>query len=74
MKRNHTVTVYLTTDEREWLRRKAHWSGVSISEILREHVHSLIREDGYLRPPDDEHQDFGYEKEMIELVNRVSEE
>ena len=44
---------------REWLRRKAHWEGTTSAELLRRHVHSLIREDGYLRPPDDEPQDFG---------------
>lgn len=66
------VTVRLTTEEREWLRRKAHWEGMSVAELLRNCLYMLIREDGYLRPPDDEPQDFGYEKEMIEFANAAA--
>ena len=72
MTRNYTVTVRLTREEREWLRRKAHWEGSTSTDILRQHLRYLIREDGYLRPPDDEPQDFGYEKEMMEFVESVS--
>ena len=38
------------------------------------HIHNLIAEEGYLRPPDDEPQDFGYEKEMMQFVVRVQNE
>jgi hypothetical protein len=63
------LSVRLTPEEHEWLRRKAYWEDVAMAEIIRRNLHSLIREDGYLRPPDDEPQDFGYEKEMMEFVN-----
>lgn len=71
MARTQGVSVRLTADEYEWLRRKAHWDGVSLAEIFRRHLHSLIAEEGYLRPPDDDPQDFGYEKEMIQFVLSV---
>jgi hypothetical protein len=74
MPRDFSVTVKLSVEEREWLRRKAHWDGTTMAEILREHIHYLVREEGYLRPPDDEPQDFGYEKEMIQFVNSVANE
>src|SRR5437016_5002996 len=70
--RETSVTVRLTEEEREWLRRKAYWEGATMSDLLRRHINYLIREGGYLRPPDDEPQDFGYEKEMIEFVNSVT--
>ncbi len=70
--RHSSVTVKLSNEEREWLRRKAYWEGSTMAEILRQRLHFLIREEGYLRPADDEPQDFGYEKEMIEFVNSVS--
>jgi len=69
-----SITVKLSEEEKEWLRRKAYWDGVPMAELLRSHLRALIREEGYLRPPDDEPQDFGYEKEMIEFVNLVSGE
>ena len=68
MPRTLSVTVKLTADEYEWLRRKAHWEGTSMAAMLRKHIHYSIREEGYLRPPDDEPQDFGYEKEMMQFV------
>ncbi len=71
MPRNSGITVRLTSEEVEWLRRKAHWEEMSMSELLRDHLHMLIREEGYLRPPDDEPQDFGYEKEMMQMVVTV---
>jgi hypothetical protein len=74
MVRNSSVSIKLSNEEREWLRRKAYWEGTNMAEILRGHLHYLIREEGYLRPPDDEPQDFGYEKEMIEFVNGISGE
>lgn len=43
-----------------------------MADIFRRHLHRLIQDDGYLRPPDDEPQDFGYEKEMVEFVNTVT--
>ncbi len=72
--RDSTVTIKLTSEEREWLRRRAYWEGTTMTDILRRHLHYLIREEGYLRPPDDEPQDFGYEKEMIEFVHSISNE
>jgi len=69
--RTHTVSLKVNADEHEWLRRKAHWDGTSMAELLREHVLSLIAEEGYLRPPDDEPQDFGYEKEIMQFVLSV---
>lgn len=68
MSRNHTVSVKLSADEWEWLHRKAYWEGTTMAALLREHIHFLIREEGYLRPPDEEAQDFGYEKEMMQFV------
>lgn len=68
MTRTESVTVKLTSDEIEWLRRKAHWEGTSMSELLRRHIHALISEEGYLRPPDDDPQDFGYEKQLMQFV------
>lgn len=66
--RDHSISIKLTSEEHEWLRRKAHWSGLSMAALLRDHLHFLIGEEGYLRPPDDEPQDFGYEKEMMQFV------
>lgn len=71
MPRNLSITFRLTSEEHEWLRRKAHWSDETMSHILRQSLHGLISEEGYLRPPDDEPQDFGYEKEMMEFVVKV---
>ena len=42
-----------------------------MAALLREHIHYLITDEGYLRPPDDEPQDFGYEKEMMQFVLSV---
>jgi len=72
--RTSSVTVKVTPEEHEWLRRKAHWEGSTMAQILRRHLNELVHEDGYLRPPDDEPQDFGYEKEMMEFVNSVGRE
>ncbi len=74
MARENSITIRLSPEEREWLRRKAHWEGTTTADLLRRHIHFMIRDEGYLRPPDDEPQDFGYEKEMIEFVNSVSED
>lgn len=68
MARNHSVTIKLTMEEYEWLRRHAHWEEKPMSTLLRDHLHNLIAEEGYLRPPDDDPQDFGYEKEMMQFV------
>ena len=70
----HAITLRLSEDEFEWVRRKAHWEGTSVSHLLRTHVHRLICDEGYLRPPDDEPQDFGYEKEMMQFVVRIQNE
>ena len=74
MSRTHSVTVRLSDEEYEWFRRKAHWEGQPMAALLRQHIHALIVEEGYLRPPDDEPQDFGYEKEMMQFVVRVQNE
>lgn len=71
MPRMRTVTMRLSEEEYEWFRRKAHWEGVPMATLLRRHIHSDIVEEGYLRPPDDEPQDFGYEKEMMQFVISV---
>ena len=39
-----------------------------MAELLRNHLHHLISEEGYLRPPDEDPQDFGYEKEMMQFA------
>ena len=74
MARNFAVSVNLTLEEREWVRRKAYWEQVSMSDIFRNHLHELVRQDGYLRPPDEEAQDFGYEKEMMQFVQTILHE
>jgi hypothetical protein len=72
--RQHAITVKLSEEEYEWLRRKAHWENRTMASLLRSHIHFLIAEEGYLRPPDDEPQDFGYEKEMMQFVVSVQKE
>lgn len=74
MKHRSSVSVALTEDEKEWLRRKAHWEGVSMANLMRERLRYYIANEGYLRPPDDEPQDFGYEKEMMQFVLKVQGE
>lgn len=71
MSRTHLVSVRLSEEEYEWFRRKAHWESKPMARLLREHIRALIAEEGYLRPPDDEPQDFGYEKEMMQFVLSV---
>lgn len=71
---DYPITVRLSAEEKEWLRRKAHWDGVTMASLLRTHVRALIAEEGYLRPPDDEPQDFGEEKEMIEFIESVAKD
>lgn len=67
MNKTRPITVHLTEDEAEWLRRRAHWDGSSMSAVMRRRLLAMIASDGYLRPPDDEPQDFGYEKEQMQL-------
>lgn len=45
-----------------------------MAAILRERLQFLIADEGYLRPPDDEPQDFGYEKEMMQFVIAAQKE
>ena len=45
-----------------------------MASLLRQHLHYLLREEGYLRPPDDEPQDFGYEKEMMQFVVGIEQD
>lgn|GEM_PF-2513914 len=71
---NRTVSIRVSDEDHEWLRRYAHWEGVSIAELLRARVHSLVAEVGYLRPPDDEPQDFGDEKALMQWVVSIQEE
>lgn len=72
MPRNMHVTVRLSQYEHEWLRRKAYWERTTMADLLRRHIHFMIRDEGYLRPPDDEPQDFGFEKEMVEFTVELS--
>lgn len=74
MPRTRAIQVRLDEEEYEWLRRKAHWEGLPMATLLRRHIQYLIVEEGYLRPPDDEPQDFGYEKEMMQFVVSVQKE
>lgn len=39
-----------------------------MAELLRRQLIEMVRETGYLRPPDDEPQDFGEEKELMQWV------
>ena len=64
----------LSAEEYEWLRRKAYWEQIPAGALLRSRLHSLIAEEGYLRPPDDEPQDFGYEKEMMQFTLHMQQE
>ncbi len=66
--RNKSVTIKLSIEEYEWLRRHAHWAELPMAALLRERLQNLIAEEGYLRPPDDDPQDFGFEKEMMQFV------
>jgi hypothetical protein len=72
--RTHAITIKLDEEEHEWIRRMAHWDNVAMASLLRATIHRLIADEGYLRPPDDEPQDFGYEKEMMQFVVRVQKE
>ena len=72
--KDRSVTIKLSSDEREWLRRYAHWEGISMSAALRSRLHELVVETGYLRPPDDEPQDFGEEKELMQWVVTIQED
>ena len=74
MARTHSITVKLSDDEYEWIRRKAHWDKAAMSALLRAQLHHIIAEEGYLRPPDDEPQDFGFEKELMQFVVHVQNE
>ena len=69
--RTRSITIKLSEEEYEWLRRKAHWEEISRAALLREQLQRLIRDTGYLRPPDDEPQDFGFEKEQMQYIVRL---
>lgn len=69
--RDRVLSIRLTPEEYEWLRRRAYWEGCSMAALVRKEIHQQIAEEGYLRPPDDEPQDFGYEKEMMQFVLAV---
>lgn len=45
-----------------------------MANLMRERLRYYIANEGYLRPPDDEPQDFGYEKEMMQFVLKVQGE
>lgn len=60
--------------EYEWLRRCAYWEGCSMSQTVRKALYAMVREQGYLRPPDDEPQDFGEEKQLMQWVVTIQEE
>jgi hypothetical protein len=44
-----------------------------MSQALRSKLHEVVVENGYLRPPDDEPQDFGEEKELMQWVVSIQE-
>ncbi len=44
-----------------------------MTEAMRRRVHGMAAETGYLRPPDDEPQDFGDEKQLMQWIVRVQE-
>ena len=69
-----SLTIRLSLEEHEWLRRYAHWEGSSMAGAVRSKLHQLVVETGYLRPPDDEPQDFGEEKELMQWVVSIQEE
>ena len=70
---NKSITLRLTEEEHEWLRRCAHWHGTSMAGLLKSRLHEMVTEEGYLRPPDDEPQDFGDEKVLMQWVVAISE-
>jgi hypothetical protein len=45
-----------------------------MAQALRTNLHEMVVETGYLRPPDDEPQDFGEEKELMQWVVSIQEE
>ena len=45
-----------------------------MAEVLRSQLLSLAAETGYLRPPDDEPQDFGDEKSLMQWIVAIQEE
>lgn len=65
------LTVTLNDLEAEWLRRWAYWNGTTMAGALRAALLQAVAEQGYIRPPDDEYQDFGYEKEMLEFTHQA---
>ena len=72
--RTRRITINLSEEEYEWLRRKAHWDETSRAGLLRDALRAMIAHEGYLRPPDDEPQDFGFEKEQMQHVVRLQNE
>jgi hypothetical protein len=69
-----TVTIRLSDDSYEWLRRYAHWEQTTMADVLRTRLEMLASETGYLRPPDDEPQDFGDEKGQMQWLVTIQEE
>ncbi len=67
------VCVTLSEEEHEWLHRHAYWQGSSMAGSLRRLLLRRIAEEGYLRPPDNEPQDFGYEKELLQHIVALQE-
>lgn len=45
-----------------------------MAQTLRGKLHQLVVETGYLRPPDDEPQDFGDEKELMQWIVSIQED
>ena len=45
-----------------------------MAKELRSSLHQMVVETGYLRPPDDEPQDFGEEKELMQWVVSIQED
>ena len=73
MKKTWNVTLRLSEWEHEWLRRYAHWEGISMAEALRTRLHAMAAETGYLRPPDDDAQEFGDEKALMQWIVTIQE-
>ena len=44
----------------------------TMAGALRAALLQAVAEQGYIRPPDDEYQDFGYEKEMLEFTHQAA--
>jgi len=44
-----------------------------MAQVVRTMLHQTVAETGYIRPPDDEPQDFGEEKELMQWLVSIQE-